>query len=89
MLFNLLVNRKRYTAMRRKASVERRIKITAYISVVIIAIVILIVVGAVLAVFFHINPDFLQEMMRIKLGNTNEHQEEVADDFDSHFAEIR
>lgn len=85
----MLTPRKRYTALRRRAGVERRIKITAYISVVILAIVILIVVGAVLAVFFHVNPGFLQDMMRINLDSTNQGQDEVADDFASHFVEIR
>jgi hypothetical protein len=68
--------RKRYTSVRRRTSVERRIKITAYISVVVIAIVILIVVGGVLAVFFHANPDFLHDMMNLDFDNS---QNEVKD----------
>ena len=55
---------------------ERRIKITAYISVVVIAIVVLMVVGAVLAVFFHANPDFLHDMMRMDFDDS---QNEVND----------
>ena len=55
---------------------ERRIKITAYISVVVIAIVVLMVVGAVLAVFFHANPDLLHDMMRMDFDDS---QNEVND----------
>ena len=69
--------RKRYTNLRRRAGVERRIKITAYISVVIVAVVVLIVVGAILAVFFHVNPDFFHEMMKVDFDNSDQAQNDV------------
>ena len=67
--------------MRRRAGVERRIKITAYISVVIVAIVVLIVVGAALAVIFHVNPDFIQDMMRIGADHSDEKQNDGSNNF--------
>ena len=66
---------------------ERRIKITAYISVVIIAIVVLMVVGAVLAVFFHANPDFLHDMMMMS-GHDGSH-DEVRDNLSGQPVEIK
>ena len=65
---------------------ERRIKITAYISVVVIAIVVLMVVGAVLAVFFHANPDFLHDMMMMSSGGSHD---EIKDDFSGQPVEIK
>ena len=62
---------------------ERRIKITAYISVVIVAIVVLIVVGAILAVFFHVNPDFLHEMMKVNFDDSELTQKELEDNLPS------
>ena len=56
---------------------ERRIKITAYISVVVIAIVVLMVVGSVLAVFFHANPDFLHDMMRMDFDDSQNEANDV------------
>ena len=64
---------------------ERRIKITAYISVVVIAIVVLMVVGAVLAVFFHANPDFLHDMMMMSHGS----HDEVRDNLSGQPVEIK
>ena len=84
-----LTPRKRYTALRKRANVERRIKVTAYIFVVILAIVILIIAGGILAVFFHVNPNFLHEMMKINLDGTNEDGDVAGDDSASHLAEIR
>jgi len=81
--------RKRYTNLRRSAGVERRIKITAYISVVIVAIVVLIVVGAILAVFFHVNPDFLHEMMKVNFDDSEQTQKELEDNLPSAPVEIR
>ena len=75
--------------MRRKAGVERRIKITAYIAVVVVAIVILIVVGAVLAVFFHVNPDFLHEMMKMDFSSLRQNQDEIRTDVASDPVDIR
>ena len=68
---------------------ERRIKITAYISVVIVAIVVLIVVGAILAVFFHVNPDFFHDMMKVKLDNSDQTHRGVEDSVPSQPVEIR
>ena len=68
---------------------ERRIKITAYISVVIVAIVVLIVVGAILAVFFHVNPDFLHEMMKVNFDDSEQTQKEQQDNHPSTPVEIR
>ena len=88
-LINYFFCRKRYTALRRRAGVERRIKITAYISVVIVAIVVLIVVGAILAVFFHVNPEFLHDMMKIDFDNIDQKQNEIEDILPSEPVEIR
>ena len=68
---------------------ERRIKITAYISVFIVAIVVLIVVGAILAVFFQVNPDFLHEMMKVKFDGSEQTQKGLQDNLPSTPFEIR
>ena len=61
--------------MRKRAGMERRIKITAYISIVIVAMVILIIVGVVLAVFLNLNPDFLSDMMDLITSSHHRHHD--------------
>ena len=89
LFLNITFDRKRYTNLRRRAGVERRIKITAYIAVVIVAIVVLIVVGAILAVFFHVNPDFFHEMMKVNFDGSDQSQNEIQDNLPSEPVEIR